>query len=182
MELPSKILEQNAFNTRPKIEEHMIIVVNNSTHEENISQPLQTHSRQCKTAVTFLAGYNGISKVTDKKKRFYFTKIINDEHYIRIVASPGAYEIEALNDEIKDQNNGEGHFTEKKHHFKINSNFGKLGSILEISPYNVGSYIDFTRDDSMGDLLGYKPKKLSDEFNISDYPVDILSFDNIFLD
>ena len=36
MELPSKILEQIAFDTRPKIEEHMLIVMNKSTHQELI--------------------------------------------------------------------------------------------------------------------------------------------------
>ena len=42
MELPSKILEQIAFNTRPKIEEHMLKVMDNSTHEEHLSEQLQT--------------------------------------------------------------------------------------------------------------------------------------------
>ena len=32
MELPSKILEQIAFNTRLKLEEHMLIVLDKSTH------------------------------------------------------------------------------------------------------------------------------------------------------
>ena len=41
MELPSKLSEQIAFNTRAKIEEHMLIVMDKSTHEENLSQPLQ---------------------------------------------------------------------------------------------------------------------------------------------
>ena len=31
MELPSKISEQTAFNTRPKIAEHKLIVLNKST-------------------------------------------------------------------------------------------------------------------------------------------------------
>ena len=39
MELPSKILEQIAFNTRPKIEEHMLNIMDKSTHEEHIFQP-----------------------------------------------------------------------------------------------------------------------------------------------
>ena len=34
MELPGKLLEQISFNTRPKIEEHMLIVMDKSTHEE----------------------------------------------------------------------------------------------------------------------------------------------------
>ena len=36
MELPSKLLEQIAFNTRPKIEEHMLINMDKSTHEEHL--------------------------------------------------------------------------------------------------------------------------------------------------
>ena len=32
MELPSKRLEKIAFNARPRIEEHMLIVMDNSTH------------------------------------------------------------------------------------------------------------------------------------------------------
>ena len=42
MEIPTKILEQIAFNTRSKIEEHILIVMKESIHEENLSQPLIT--------------------------------------------------------------------------------------------------------------------------------------------
>ena len=42
MELPSKLLEEIAINTRPKIEEHMLIVMDKSAHEEHLAQPLQT--------------------------------------------------------------------------------------------------------------------------------------------
>ena len=35
MELPNKILKQIAFNTRPKIDKHMLIVMEKSTHEED---------------------------------------------------------------------------------------------------------------------------------------------------
>ena len=61
MELHSKLLEQIAFNTRAKIEEQMLIVMDKSTHEEHLSQPLQTNIKQFKKAVTFLSGCNGIS-------------------------------------------------------------------------------------------------------------------------
>ena len=52
MELPSKILERISFNNRSRIEEHMLIVMEKSTHEEYQSQPLQTN-KQFKIAVTF---------------------------------------------------------------------------------------------------------------------------------
>ena len=40
MEFPAKLLEPIAFNTRPKMEEHMLIDMDKSTHEEHLSQPL----------------------------------------------------------------------------------------------------------------------------------------------
>ena len=55
MELPSKLLEQIAFNTRPKIEEHILIGMNKSSHEEHLFQPLQTINKQYKIAVIFLS-------------------------------------------------------------------------------------------------------------------------------
>ena len=43
MELPSKLLEQIAVNTRPKIEEHMLVVMDKSSHEEHLYQTLQNY-------------------------------------------------------------------------------------------------------------------------------------------
>ena len=43
MELPSKLIQQVVFITRPNIEEHILIVMDKSTHEEHASQPLQTN-------------------------------------------------------------------------------------------------------------------------------------------
>ena len=56
MELPSKLIEQIAFNTRPKIEENMLVVMDKSTHEEHIAQSFRTKNEQFKIAVTFLIG------------------------------------------------------------------------------------------------------------------------------
>ena len=72
MELPSKILEQIAFHTRSKNQQHIIFVLDKSAHEEHLSQPLQTNIKQFKIAVTFLTGYNGILIVTISKKWVLF--------------------------------------------------------------------------------------------------------------
>ena len=53
MELPSKLSEQIAYNTRSRIEEHILIVMDKSISEERLSQPLQTNNKQYKIAVTF---------------------------------------------------------------------------------------------------------------------------------
>ena len=134
MEPSSKKLEQIAFNTRPKIEEHMLIVLDKSTHEEHLSQPLQTNNKQFKIAITFLTGYNGIFNVINNTNKFYFTKSISDEDgYIQITVPQSAYEIESLNSEIKRNFIEEEHYTVANYPFTKKPSFSTLGSIIEIS-------------------------------------------------
>ena len=180
MELPSKLLEQIAFNTRPKIEEHMLIVMDKSIHEENINQSLQTNNKQFKIAVTFLTGYNGIFNVTTENNKFYFTKSITDDDLIIITIPPGAYEIESLNNEIKRNIIDQKYYSESTYPFSITPNFSTLGSIIEISIQ--GPIITFVPDDSIRNLLGFNKTTIFEEYNLSPNPVDILSFDNIFLE
>ena len=180
MELPSKLLEQIAFNTGPKIEEHMLIIMDKSTHEERFFQPLQTNNKQFKIAVTFLTGYNGIFNVTTENNKFYFLKSITDDDHIQITIPEGSYEIESLNNEIKRPIIDEEHYTEANYPFNIKPNFSTLGSIIEIPTQ--GPVITFIPDDSIGNLLGFDKTTIFEEYNLSPNPVDILSFDNIFIE
>ena len=180
MELPSKLLEQIAFNTRSRIEQHMLVVMDKSTHEEHLSQPLQTDNKQFKIAVTFLTAYNGTFNVTNENNKFYFKKTItNEDGFINITIPPGAYKIESLNNEIKRIFIDEEHYSEANYPFKIKPNFSTLGSIIETSPQ--GPIISFLFDDSIGDLLGFNARTLYEKYTPSNNPVDNLSFDNIFL-
>ena len=180
MELPSKILEQIAFNTRPKTEEHMLIVMDTSSNEEHLFQPLQTKNKQFKIAVTFLSAYNGIFNVTNKNNKFYLRKNLIDEDFIQIRVPEGAYEIESLNDEIKRIIIDKEHYTEATYPFTNKPTFSTLGSIVEIKTQ--GPIIGFVFDDSIGNLLGFNETILYEEYNLSPNPVDILSFDNIFIE
>ena len=85
MELSSKLMEQIVFNTRTKIEEHMLINMDKSTHEELLSQQLQTNNKQFKIAITFLTHYIGIFNVTDSNNKFYFKKTITDEDGLKLL-------------------------------------------------------------------------------------------------
>ena len=58
------------LNTRSKIEEHKLFVMDKSIHKKNLSQALQTNNKQFKTADTFLTGYNGIFNVTNENNEF----------------------------------------------------------------------------------------------------------------
>ena len=181
MELPSKILEQIAFNTRPKIEEHMLIVMDKSTHEEHLFQPLQTNNKQFKIAVTFLTGYNGIFNVTNKNNKFYFKKSIIEEDFTQIRIPNGAYEIESLNKEIKRILIDKEYYNEGNYPITIKPNFSTQGSIIEINP-EASAVIRFVFDDSIGSLLRFDETILYKNYNLSPNPVDIISFDNIFIE
>ena len=154
MELPNKLLEQIAFNTRPKKEGHILVVMDKSTHEERLSQPLQTNNKHFKIAVTFLSGYNCNFNVANKNNKFYFTKSFSDEDgFMQITIPPGDFEIESLKDETKRNIIDEELYTESIYPFTIKRHFSTLGSIIEI--FTHGPIITIVPVDSTRDLSGF---------------------------
>ena len=59
------------MNARPKIETHVLMVIDKSIYEKYLSQPFQTNNKQFKRAVTFLTGFNGICNVTNKNNKIF---------------------------------------------------------------------------------------------------------------
>ena len=115
------------------------------------------------------------------KIKFFFQETITDEDGLnKITIPPGAYETESLSNEIKRIIIDEGNYTEANYSFTIKPNFSTLGSIIEISPQ--GPIISFMFDDSIGDTLAFIPRTIYEEYTPSNNPVDILSFDNIFVE
>ena len=81
--------------------------------------------------------------------------------FVQIIMPPGAYEIEALDKEIKRIIIGEDHFTEANYPFKIKPDFSTLGSFIEISPK--GPIVGLVFDDSIRDLLRFNAGTLYEE-------------------
>ena len=117
-----------------------------------------------------------------KTKLINSTRSINDDDSSKIDVPIGAYEIESLNYEIKRNFFEQANFTETNCPFEIRLNFSTLGSFMEISSDITGSQIDISPDDSIRDLLGFKPVIIHEDYNLSHYPFDIVTFDNIFLE
>ena len=125
-----------------------------STHEEQLSQPLQTNIKQFKVSVTFLTAYNDIFNVINSNIKFYFMNSLTDEDgFVQNTIPTGAYGIESLNKEMKRIIIKEGHFAEAKHPFTIKPSFSTLGSTIEVSPK--GPIISSMSDDSIRNLLGF---------------------------
>ena len=148
--MSSELLEQLVFNTSSKIEEHMLIVIDKSSHEEHLSQPLQTNIKQFKKAVTFLTGYNGIFNVTNKNNKFYFKKIFDEANFFQITIPQGAYELESLNEETKRIIIDKGHYSESNYPSTMKPNFSTLGNIIEKSQQ--GPMFSFVFDYSIRNL------------------------------
>ena len=85
-----------------------------------------------------------------------------------------------MNNEIKRFIIDKGFYSESNYSFLIQPNFSTLGSIIEIS--HQGPVISFVFDNSIRNLPGFDDILLYNEYNLSTNPVDILSFDNIFIE
>ena len=186
MEIPTKILEQIAFNTRSKIEEHILIVMKESIHEENLSQPLITNNKDFMVGVTYLTGYNGIQNINENNNRFYY--ITPDNNLKEIILPPGNYsvvlekkadDIPSFQTKIKELIIENGDATEENYPFLIRPNYSNNHSIIEIAD---GWEIDFTQNKTIRDVLGFGKKIINEEINFSENPVEIISFDNIFIE
>ena len=131
----------------------MLIFMDKSTHEEHLSQPLQTNNKQFKIAITILSGCNGNFNITNLGNSFYFKKSFNDGEFFQNSIPREAYEIEALNDENKRKIIDKGHYKESNYIFNIKPNFSTLGFIIEI--YQTGPIITFVKQKSIRKLLGF---------------------------
>ena len=111
---------------------------------------------------------------------FFFTKSITDDYFSQIIIPSGAYEIKNLDIEIKRLIIEEGYFTEATYPFQNKPNFSTLRSIIEISTREL--IISFFPDDSIRDRLRFNSSTLYEQCIPSPSPVDILSFDNFFIE
>ena len=71
-------------------------------------------------------------------------------------------------------------YTEANYPFTIKPIFSTLGSIIEISTQR--PITTSVPDDSIRDLLGFNATTIYEEYNLSPNAVDILTFDNIFIE
>ena len=118
--------------------------------------------------------------MTNSNNKIYFKKALIEEDFIQKTIPSGAYELESLNDAIKRIFIDKGDYTEAEYPFTIKPIFSTLGSVIGIKPQ--GTINGFVFVDSFRNLLGFRDTMLFKEYNLSDNHVDILSFDNIFLE
>ena len=116
----------------------------------------------------------------ENKKKLCFTNSCNDDDFNLNNIPPRAYELESLNNEIKQICFTEGYFAELNYPIVFKPNFSTLGSFTEIKLNSISNQASCTPDDSIRNLLAFKPVVLYEKINLPDKPDDILSFESIF--
>ena len=150
----------------------MLVVIDKVTHEEHLSEPLQTNKKKFKIAITFLTGDNAIFKVTSSNNKIRSAKSLTDEDgFIQITISPGTYEIETSKNEIGRNIIEESHFTDLDYPFTKKPNFSTLGSIIE--KFWQQPIFSFKPTDNIRNLLKFNASTKNVEWNLSPKVIEI---------
>lgn len=127
--------------------------------------------------------YNSIPNIIEGRNKFYYYEKNNNLKYI--IIPPGSYDIEDLSDYIRSKiGDPDYHIEHNEHHqqnekekikFLLTPNANTLKCKISCS-----NKIDFTKEDSIGSMLGFS-KKLLDENKIheSDSIVNIMKVNSI---
>ena len=71
------------------------MAIDNFTHEQHLSQTIQTSKKKFNETVTFRTGYTGIFNVTNENSEIIFRSAFEGAEYNVISIPPRAYEVEA---------------------------------------------------------------------------------------
>ena len=179
-----QLLKQIERNTRVKDEEELIVQMTESDYDYVLTgSGLELYDGHYKMGVTYLNVYNSVFNITTANNNFRYSPD-NQTTWFDLTIDPGAYEITAINDEIKRQMEVNGHtknnpseYDDYYIHLEANDNTQKSIIIILDTNYSV----DLTPSNSLASLLGFVPRILTGSYNTSENKVDIISFNNVFI-
>ena len=201
------LLTKIEHNTIRRPEITLELKMNKNKKRFPIDPPISLHDGNYCMGLISLSVYNTIFNVTTKNNHFtYFNGTERSGLWKTIIIPPGAYEIEQINEAIQDEIKHNGDMIELKnaevYAITIEANDSTQKSEITCAS---GYEIDFTAVNSIGKLLGFNPKVLTEEHSrhkraisprnlevprtagntfwqvTSDKVVDIMSIDKIHL-
>jgi hypothetical protein len=127
-------------------------------------------------ALLSLDTYNSIPNITAEKNNIFSYSIDNGETWKTIALNTGAYELAAINNEIKRQlvANGDSEVA-----IDITANVSRLTSIVSIE--NPSYKVDFGVKNSIGTVLGFGAEQIGPGYNESQNIVDIMQINSILV-
>ena len=152
LEANNKLLEEIAKNTKKRPEQTLEFKMTTSSKRFPIDPPLSLHDGDYCMGLISLSVYNTIYNVTEKNNNFRY---YNGDKWIEINITPGAYELEQINDFIQ-------RFTGEL--ITITANVSTQKCEIKLAK---GYMIDFRIPNTIGTVLGFDYRQIN---NIPDQP------------
>ena len=152
LEASNKLLEEIAKNTKKRPEQTLEFKMTTSSKRFPIDPPLSLHDGDYCMGLISLSVYNTIYNVTEKNNNFRY---YNGDKWFDLNITPGAYELEQINDFIQ-------RFTGEL--ITITANVSTQKCEIKLAE---GYMIDFTLANTIGTVLGFNYKQIN---NIPDRP------------
>jgi hypothetical protein len=163
-----------------KLSRTITLVSKTSSFQTNFPTPLKLDpNRNYEAALTYFSAYNTIFNVDDTNNKFIYStdparadpsKVDKGITWKTIKLPNGAYEINQINNEVKRQV-GEG--------IEIGVNLSTTKSYINITKPDFK--VDFTKSNTLREMLGFTPQILSTGFNISNNVVQITNLTAIMI-
>ena len=133
-------------------------------------------NKEYEAALLSLDTYNSIPNITENKNNVLKYSTDDGVTWKTITLNTGAYELQAINNEIKRQiiSNGDDESA-----INITANISRLTSIVNID--NPRYKIDFSVDNSLGPVLGFKKVTIGHGYNESSNIVSIMQVNSILV-
>jgi len=127
--------------------------------------------------------YNTIYNITDVNNKFRYN---NGSAWKIITISPGAYEIDGINTEIRRQMKMNNDFDNSdpvnpKYYFNLYPNLSTLKSIIDLTNKYKVDFSDVTNPNNIRNVLGYNEGTITGLYNQSQNIIMIQSFNSIFI-
>jgi hypothetical protein len=143
-----------------------------TSHDSVILDP----NKKYEAALLSLDTYNSIPNITENINNIFTYSTDDGSTWKTITLNTGAYELQAIDNEIKRQMITNG---DDKNAFNIAANISRLTSIVNIE--NPSYKIDFSVDNSIGKVLGFEKVTISHGYNESSNVVNIMQVNSILV-
>ena len=180
--LLSKIVDNTSKiekNTRHKASK-TFIVSGKSSHISQSFNPTMKLEGMYEIALVNLETWYSFPNVDDNNNNLCYSTD-NGETWNNIFISTGSYELTQLNLEIERQMQEKNHYDLENDvsYISLGANIATLKCTLQITHNNY--QVDFTTKNSICNLLGFTPQRLTKGYHISENIINILNINSIFV-
>jgi hypothetical protein len=170
-----------SFQKKP-ISKSILVSYNNSPEicTTRFPNPITLSDYDLEIAFVNLETWYSFANVTEKNNKSKYS-VDGGNTWKLIIIEIGAYQIEAINDEIQRlmKQNGDWDSDSNAYYITLSANTSTMKSTLDIT--NSDYKINFTIPNSLRSILGFDSIILSKGYNISQDIVNIAEFNSIFV-